>query len=37
LAGGRLAVQSFVGQGTTFTIDLPLWRGRRLIEEFDGE
>ena len=36
-AGGRLAVQSVVGQGTTFTIDLPLWRGRRLGEEFNGE
>ena len=36
-AGGRLAVQSVVGQGTTFTIDLPLWRGRRLREAFDGE
>ena len=36
-AGGRLAVQSVVGQGTTFTIDLPLWRGRRLGEESDGE
>ena len=35
--GGRLAVQSVVGQGTTFTIDLPLWRGRRPGEEFDGE
>jgi signal transduction histidine kinase len=35
--GGRLAVQSVVGQGTTFTVDLPLWRGRRLGEEFDGE
>jgi signal transduction histidine kinase len=37
LAGGRLEVQSVVGQGTTFTIDLPLWKGRRLIEAFDGE
>ena len=37
LAGGRLAVQSVVGEGTTFTIDLPLWKGRRLIEAFDGE
>ena len=36
-AGGRLAVQSVVGQGTTFTIDLPLWRGRRLGGESDGE
>jgi len=36
-AGGRLAVQSVVGQGTTFTIDLPLWRGRRLGEESNGE
>ena len=36
-AGGRLAVQSVVGQGTIFTIDLPLWRGRRLGKEFDGE
>ena len=35
--GGRLAVQSVVGQGTTFTIDLPLWSGRRLGKEFDGE
>lgn len=25
--GGRLAVGSVVGQGTTFTVDLPLWRG----------
>jgi signal transduction histidine kinase len=37
LAGGRLAVQSVVGQGTTFTIDLPLWRGRCLGGESDGE
>ena len=36
-AGGRLAVQSAVGQGTTFIIDLPLWRGRRLGEASDGE
>lgn len=36
-AGGRLAVQSVVGQGTTFTIDLPLWRIRGLGEESDGE
>lgn len=35
--GGRLAVQSVVGQGTTFTIDLPLWSGRRIGKEFDGE
>jgi len=35
--GGRLAVQSIVGRGTTFTIDLPLWRERRLGKEFDGE
>lgn len=26
--GGRLVVQSVVGQGTTFTIDLPLWNHR---------
>ncbi|MBU6480696.1 MAG: HAMP domain-containing protein [Nitrospirae bacterium] len=36
-AGGRLAVQSAVGQGTTFIIDLPLWRARRLGEASDGE
>ena len=36
-AGGRLAVQSVVGQGTTFTIDLPLWKGRRLGKESDGD
>ncbi len=36
-AGGRLAVQSVVGQGTNFTIDLPLWRGRRFGEQSDGE
>ena len=36
-AGGRLAVQSIVGRGTTFTIDLPLWKGRRFGKEFDGE
>ena len=35
--GGRLAVQSVVGQGTTFTIDLPLWRERRFGEQSDGE
>jgi two-component system NtrC family sensor kinase len=35
--GGRLSVQSVVGRGTTFTIDLPLWKGRRLGKEFDGE
>jgi signal transduction histidine kinase len=27
-AGGRLAVHSVVGIGTTFTIDLPLWKER---------
>lgn len=36
-AGGRLAVQSVVGRGTTFTIDFPLWKGRCLGKEFDGE
>jgi two-component system, NtrC family, sensor kinase len=36
-AGGRLAVQSVVGQGTAFTIDLPLWKGRRLGKDSDGD
>ena len=36
-AGGRLAVHSVVGIGSTFTIDLPLWKGRRFGEESDGD
>jgi signal transduction histidine kinase len=34
-AGGRLAVHSVVGVGTTFTIDLPLWKERHPGDESD--
>jgi signal transduction histidine kinase len=34
--GGRLAVQSAVGQGTTFTVDLPLWTARNTGGRADG-
>jgi signal transduction histidine kinase len=34
--GGRLAVHSIVGVGTTFTIDLPLWIERHSGDESDG-
>lgn len=29
-SGGRLAVKSDVGQGTEFTVDLPIWNERRV-------
>ena len=35
-SGGRLAVQSAVGHGTLFTIDLPIWREASLRGESDG-
>ncbi len=28
-SGGRLAVKSLIGQGTEFTVDLPIWSGER--------
>ncbi|TLY14995.1 MAG: HAMP domain-containing protein [Nitrospirae bacterium] len=35
--GGQLAVQSTVGHGTLFTIDLPIWREERLKGESNGQ
>ncbi|TAJ23150.1 MAG: HAMP domain-containing protein [Nitrospirae bacterium] len=35
-SGGRLAVQSTVGQGTVFTIDLPTWKCERSTGGPDG-
>lgn len=35
--GGRLAVQSAVGNGTLFTIDLPVWKGPDLPGECNGQ
>lgn len=34
--GGRLAVQSIIGVGTTFIIDLPLWLERHSGDDSDG-
>lgn len=31
-SGGRLAVKSEVGQGTEFTVDLPIWKKREVRE-----
>ncbi|WHZ27366.1 MAG: hypothetical protein OJF51_002163 [Nitrospira sp.] len=28
IINGRLAVKSIVGQGTEFTVDLPIWKER---------
>src|SRR5690606_5531547 len=36
-ADGTIAVQSTLGEGTKFTVDLPLWTGRRVSQELSLE